>query len=57
MYRLEAMLKRTIPEIIIEYNWYKPAEVIVVEIPNFPKEIIPDMLHNVDRFFNLSKNV
>ena len=45
--------KRTIAEIIIKYIWNTFVELIIVEIPYTPKEVIPDMLHNIARFFNL----
>jgi len=45
--------KRTIPEIIIKYIWNTFVESIIVEIPYTPREIIPDMLHNIREFFEL----
>ena len=53
------MLRRTIPEIVVEYIWENPSlESIIIDLgPRTPREVIPDMIHNIYRFFNLSKNV
>ena len=53
MWKIEARLKRTIPEIVMEYKWSLPIEVIIVSAFKPLKEIIPDMLHNIARFFTL----
>jgi len=46
--------KRTIQEIIIKYFWNTSIETITVDLgPRIPREVIPDMLHNIARFFEL----
>ena len=47
--------KRTIAEIIIEYFWKTSSvETITVDLgPRIPREVIPDMLHNIAKFFEL----
>ena len=59
MYSCKMMLRRTIPEIVVEYIWENPSlESIIIDLgPRTPREVIPDMIHNIYRFFNLSKNV
>lgn len=51
MWKLEARLKRTIPEIVMEYKWSLPIETIIVSVEKPPKEIIPDIIINISWLF------